>query len=236
MKALEKLIRDLDAAELNTLVEHLLSIVNPGRAERINDILTRRTRYLTVVLEDIYRTHNASAVMRSCECFGVQDIHVIESSNPFHVHGDIVQGSAKWITLNRYRGNDATRDCLSGLKRAGYRLVAMDPRPGSTPLEALDVDRPIALCFGSEEPGLSAMARDMADATVAIPMQGFTQSLNLSVSAGIALHALDGRIRRAGVPWPLSNREAEELRALWLARSLSAGHWIVQRHLQSKTG
>jgi len=232
MKTLEAVIHELDPGALSDLTGHLLTMVNAGRARRIEEILAHRTRYLTVVLEDIYQSHNANAVIRSCECFGIQDIHVIEATNPFSVHSSIVQGSAKWITMQRYRGGDATGDCLASLQQSGYRLAAMDPQPGSLPLDELPVDRPVALCFGSEEPGLSGRARQMADVSVAIPMQGFTRSLNLSVSAGIALHALDTRIRRPGIAWCLTGRETDELRALWLARSLSAGARIVRRHLE----
>lgn len=231
MKALEEVIHELDAGSLDALTEHLLTMVNAGRARRIDEVLARRTRYLTVVLEDIYQTHNANAVVRSCECFGVQDIHVIESTNPFNIHSSIVQGSAKWITMKRFRGNRATEDCLSALKRSGYRVAAMDPGPDSVPIDELPVDQPVALCFGSEEPGLTDQAREMADVSVAIPMQGFTRSLNLSVSAGIALHTLDTRIRAPAGAWRLSSRETAELKALWLARSLSSGRQIVQRHL-----
>lgn len=235
MKALDETIHELDAGSLDALTEHLLTMVNGDRVQRIDQILARRTRYLTIVLEDIYQTHNANAVVRSCECFGVQTVHVIESTNPFNIHSSIVQGSAKWITMNRYRGDRATEDCLSALKRSGYRVAAMDPRPGSMPLDELPVDQPVALCFGSEEPGLTDQAREMADVSVAIPMQGFTRSLNLSVSAGIALHTLDRRIREPDIAWRLSGREAAELKALWLARSLSSGQQIVQRHLAPRS-
>jgi len=234
MKPLEDLIHDLDPERLASLTDHLRSIVNPERVERVDGVLAYRTRRITVVLEDIYQSHNASAVVRSCECFGVQDIHVVESANAFSVNSSIVQGSAKWVTLKRYRGPQATDTCLDRLAESGYRIVAMDPRANSVPIDDLPIDAPVALCFGSEEPGLSAAARRKSDLAATIPMHGFTRSLNLSVSAGIALQSLGRRFRGSQeADWALSNREQAELRALWLARSLSAGARIVQRHLES---
>lgn len=233
MKALPKLIEDLDENVLEALTGHLLSFVTPSRQERIDRILADRTRYLTVVLEDLYRMHNASAVVRSCECFGVQDIHVVEALNAFEVNRSIVQGAAKWVTLHRHPGRQGTRQCLEQLKDNGYRIAAMSLEPESIPIESLPLDRPVALCFGSEEPGLTPEAREMADVSVTIPMRGFTQSLNLSVSAGIALQQLSDRLRGSNRDWRLETSRRDRLRALWLARSIRAGRQIVARFLES---
>lgn len=234
MKTLETIVDDLDRESLQNLTEYLLSFVTPARQARIDAMLAQRTRYLTVALENLYRMHNASAVVRSCECFGIQDLHVIESSNPFEINKRIVQGSAKWVTLNRYGGPDATPRCLDHLKEEGYRVVAMSLEPGALPIETLPLDRPLALCFGSEEPGLSDRARQTADIAATIPMHGFTQSLNLSVSAGIALRVLSERLRYSDVPWRLATEDRDRLRALWLARSVSAGQDIVRRYIESR--
>lgn len=236
MKALEDIINGLDRDALAGLTGHLLSFVNAGRVERIDAVLATRTRRLAVALENIYQSHNASAVVRSCECFGVQDLHVIESANRFEPSRNIVQGAAKWVTLHRYRGPAAATDCLQGLKDQGYRIAAMSPDTGAIPVHDLPVDEPLVLCFGSEEPGLSERARALADITAAIPMQGFTRSLNLSVSAGIALEPLARRVRRGGAGWALAPAERERLRALWLARSTSAGRSIVDRYLATRCG
>lgn len=231
MKPLEEIINGLDPDALAELTGHLLTIVNAGRVERIDSTLANRTRHITVVLENIYQSHNASAVVRSCECFGFQDLHVIESSNRFEPNKNIVQGAAKWVTMHRYRGSNATTRCLQGLRDAGYRVAAMSPEPGSVPVADLPVGRPLALCFGSEEPGLSDEARALADFTTAIPMQGFTRSLNLSVSAGVALERLGARLRGAHTEWGLPRAERQRLRALWLAQSTPAGRSIVDRFL-----
>lgn len=231
MRPLEEIINALQPDALAGLTDHLLSIVNAGRARRIDTILANRTNRITVALENIYQSHNASAVVRSCECFGIQNIHIMESSNPFEPSKSVVQGAAKWVTLHRYRDRGATTSCLRALKQAGYRIAAMSPEPDSVPIAELSVDRPVALCFGSEEPGLSRTARDLADVSVVIPMQGFTRSLNLSVSAGIALEQLGSRLRSSGTGWGLAQAERERLRALWLARSTPAGRSITDRYI-----
>ncbi len=234
MRPLEDIINGLPSEALQGLTRHLLAIVNAQRAERIDEVLANRTRHLTVVLENLYRSHNASAVVRSCECFGIQDLHAIESDNLFQPNKSVVQGAAKWVTLHRHRGPDATTACLQGLKDSGYRIAAMNPAPDSTPIAELSVEQPLALCLGSEEPGLSETALALADVAVAIPMQGFTRSLNLSVSAGIALEQLGARLRRTRADWGLPRAGQERLRALWLARSTPAGRGIVERYLSQE--
>lgn len=231
MKPLDEVIDALDETTLHALAGHLASFVTPERLAAIDRALANRTRHITVVLEDIYQMHNASAVVRSCECFGMQDLHVIEAGNRFEVNKSIVQGAAKWVTIRRHRGPAPTRRCLEGLKEDGYRIVAMNPEPDSLPIDELPLERPLALCFGSEEPGLSRQALDLADMTATIPMQGFTRSLNLSVSAGITLRHLGTRLRRSGGEWNLDTGRRNRLRALWLARSISAGRHIVARYL-----
>ncbi|MDZ7839708.1 MAG: RNA methyltransferase [Gammaproteobacteria bacterium] len=231
MRPLERIINDLEPEVLTELTGHLLTIVNPGRVARIDTVLDSRTRHLTVALENIYQSHNASAVIRSCECFGIQDLHVIESANHFEPNRNIVQGASKWVTLRRYRGANATAACLQGLKDGGYRIAAMCPEAASIPIAELPVDTPLALCFGSEEPGLSGTALSLADFSVAVPMQGFTQSLNLSVSAGIALEQLGRRLRQSQCGWGLAPEERHRLRTLWLAQSTPGGRHIVDRYL-----
>jgi len=234
MRRLEHIINTLDKHRLAGLQAHLLEFVNANRVALIDRVLDQRTRFLTVALENVYQSHNASAVVRSCECFGVQDVHVLECGNRFEPAGSVAQGAARWVTVHRHRGPDATSDGLQALKDSGYRLVAMSPAPGCTPLEDLPVEAPLALCIGSEEPGLSKQAVAMADLSATVPMHGFTRSLNLSVTTAIALERLSSRVRRSRVDWGLDPVEREYLRTLWLARSTAAGHRIVVRHLGSK--
>ncbi len=192
--------------------------------QRVEAALGQRTRYLAVVAEDLYQPHNAAAVVRACECFGVQDLHVISNRNVFRIEDDQARLAAETLTIRHYNheGADNTRICLESLKRQGYRIVATTLRGDSAPLGELPLDCKTALCFGAEEPGLSDQAHDLADLRVFLPMHGFTQSFNISVSAAICLDELTERLRREGRPWPLDGAARRELRAKWRAASAAS--------------
>ncbi|MFO7999037.1 MAG: RNA methyltransferase, partial [Bacteroidales bacterium] len=152
------------------LLDHLSGFLTERRLERMKQVLDQRTRFLTVVLEDIYQSHNASAVLRSCECFGIQDVHIIENRNAFEVNPEVVMGASKWLDLHRYQNQDTnTADCLKELKSSGYRLVAATPHKNDCLLEDLPLEEKTALIFGTEMEGLSETALQMADGFVTIP-------------------------------------------------------------------
>ncbi len=194
------------------LEARLSGVVLPRRIERMNSVLARRTRRLTVIFEDVYHPHNAGAVMRTAECFGVQDIHVVENEKRFRPATDVVRGAARWLTLHRHRG---FADAATQLHERGFRLAATSVDPASVPLDEVPVDTPLAICFGTEETGLSAAALEAADLHVHVPMAGFTESLNVSVTAALCLHDLTSRLR-SGADWQLDAAERDELRLTWL--------------------
>jgi tRNA (guanosine-2'-O-)-methyltransferase len=191
------------------LLKHLKEIILPERWHRFEQILDQRTRYITVVLEDIYQTHNASAVLRTCECMGIQDLHVIENENEYNVNPDIVVGSSKWITIKKYnkKKKNNTLECFKRLREQGYRIVATSPHKNDSLIHELPIDQKTALVFGNEGKGLSEAAMKNADTFVRIPMFGFTESYNLSVSAALCLYELLPRIRQSDLPWKLSEEE-----------------------------
>ena len=214
------------------VAEYLGTLVSPARRARIDEVLAQRTRFLTVVLEDIYQPHNASAVLRSCECFGVQDVHIVEGRNRFEVNSDVALGAGKWLSLHRYGGGapqENLETCLDGLKKSGYRLVAATPHANDGPLDEVPVDEPLAVLLGTEELGLSPAALEKADAYLKIPMFGFTESFNISVSAALILRELTRRLRRAPVPWALDAGEELALRLEWYRRSLRRSDLIEAR-------
>lgn len=212
------------------IIDYLSGFINEARRERLEKILRQRTRYLLVVLEDIYQSQNASAVTRTCECLGVQEIHVIENRHEYRLNPAVAQGASKWVDFTRYNeiNRDNARACIETLKQRGYRIVAMTPAQESKPIEQLDIDEKLALCFGSEEPGLSDTIRKAADESVTIPIYGFTQSYNLSVSVGISLHALVTTLRNSPINWRLDERDALELYIKWLAQSTPTGPSLLQ--------
>jgi len=214
-----RLLLDLSAATRQDLVSRLADLVTPSRRERMEQVLATRTRRLTVVFEDVYHPHNASAVLRTCECLGVQDVHIVEGQKRFRPNVEIVHGAARWLTLHRWRkpkGHDIGT-CLAELRARGYRIVATSPQEDAVPLHAVPLDHPLAVCFGTEETGLTPAVLAAADLCAQIPMPGFTRSLNVSVTAALVLYDLTMRLRAADLPWPLSETERDELRLLWLA-------------------
>lgn len=211
----------MDEALKQSLATYLAQFVTEPRRHLIEAVLAQRTRHITVMLENIFQPHNASAVLRSCDCFGVQDVHVVEDENEYRINRDVALGSNKWLTLHRYRtaAKDNTARCIEALRHQGYRIVATTLAEGAIPLHSLPIDHKLALCFGTEEHGLSPVAHELADTFVHIPMVGFTQSFNISVSAALCLYDLTHRLRRANVAWQLSEAEQLTLRIEWLRQS-----------------
>ncbi|MFW5689545.1 MAG: TrmH family RNA methyltransferase [Spirochaetota bacterium] len=204
------------------LVEYLTGFVTAERLERMEAALAERTRYLTVVVEDIYQPHNASAVLRTCDCFGVQDVHIIENRNRYRVNPGVELGTAQWLTLRRYRERENnTAAALEAIRARGYRIVATTPHTDQVALEEFDLGAgPAALVFGNELDGLSPVALDHADAHLVIPMYGFVESFNISVSAAIVLHHLTHALRSSGLDYRLSADEREAVLLGWLRSSV----------------
>ncbi len=204
------------------LYAYLANCISENRKNRIESLVQQRTRYLTIVLEDIFQPHNASAVLRSAEGFGVQDIHIIENKNTYSVNPDVALGSAKWLTLQKYRRHENnTMACITNLKAQGYRIVATTPHTDDCFVSELDVTKgKIALLFGTELEGLSKDAIAAADEYVRIPMYGFTESFNISVSAALCMYDLTERIRKSDVDWKLREEEQFELKMAWVRKTL----------------
>lgn len=212
---------ELPAEVRARLLHQLTGLVTPQRLQRMDDVLAARTARLVVVFEDVYHPHNASAVLRTSECLGLQDVHIVESTKSFRPLRDIARGSARWLTLRRWGGEhpgdiDA---CLAALRGEGYAIVATSPDADAVPLSDVPLERPLAVCFGTEETGLSPAAFAAADVKVTIPTPGFTRSLNVSVTAALVLHHLATRIRATQPPasWQLPAARRDDLRLLWLA-------------------
>ena len=201
----------------------LSGMVTERRLSRIEAILAQRTRYMTVALEDIYQSQNTSAVLRTCECFGVQDVHIIENYNRFSVNPMVLKGSDKWLNIYRYRQTDSnTANAVDRLKSEGYRVIATSLHEGSVELNSFDVERgKFVIVFGNEHQGVSEYMLRHADEYLRIPMYGFTQSFNISVSAGIILSRFIEKIRNSNVVWQLTNPEKDRLRAEWLQTSIN---------------
>lgn len=222
----------IDGNRRDVEIEILRPFVSPRRWDRMHTVLEARTRYITVVVEDIFQPHNASAVLRSCDAFGIQDVHIVENRNRYQINPGVELGTSQWLTLHRYRGEQATKECIAALRRSGYRIAATTPHqdaatPDDFPLEP----GPVALLFGTEKEGLTETALDAADEFLRIPMTGFVESLNISVSAAISLHALSNRLRHTTLPWPVPEEERREILHRWLRGTVRHADRIIERQL-----
>lgn len=205
------------------LIEFLSGFVTAERLALFHKIQSLRTDYITVVLEDLYQTQNTSAVVRSADCFGIQNVHVIENKNKFHLNPDVVRGASNWVTINRYSDlENNTPVAFSKLREQGYRIVVATPHNHDVNLEDFNLEKgKTALVFGCERPGLSEYAMEEADEYMKIPMVGFTESLNVSVSAAIILHHLTGKLRaNPAINWHLSPESKQNLLLQWLRASI----------------
>ena len=223
-------------AELQRQLLHYLStFMTTRRNDLFRRIASQRTRYITVVLEDIFQSHNASAVLRSCECFGIQDVHFIENKFQYELNPDIALGSWKWLTLNRHAdAADNTTECLRKLKAQGYRIVATSPHKQDTTPDKLDLDKgKVALVFGTELDGLSDQALAMADEFVRIPMVGFTESFNISVSAALCIYQLTDRLRQSTLNWQLDDDETVSLLLGWMRNSIKMSQALENKFVEN---
>ncbi len=226
--------KELSGYEKKELLDHLLTFSSEHKNALFDKIIHYRTRYITVVLEDLFQSHNASAVLRTCDCFGIQDVHIIENNNKFEINPDIALGSAKWLSLYKY---DMTKNTsgtiLKELKSKGYRIVATTPHNSGCTLEKLKLDSKTALLFGTELNGLSKEAEDCADEFLTIPMYGFTESFNISVSAAIILYYLTGKLRFSTINWVLSDDEITDVKLQWVKNSVRSSDLIEKRYLKN---
>jgi tRNA (guanosine-2'-O-)-methyltransferase len=183
----------------------------PSRKARIDEVVASRTRTLTVVMESFCDPQNVNAVLRTCEAFGVQEVHVVEGPmKPYGRNKKISQNADKWLDLRRWK---RTADCLAHLRAQGFRAYAAHLGDGSRPLAGLSFADKVALVFGNESRGVSDEAVALCDARYAIPMRGFVQSLNVSVAVAVSLsRALERREAERGRHGDLAPAEAAELR------------------------
>ncbi|MFM9984440.1 MAG: TrmH family RNA methyltransferase [Flavobacteriales bacterium] len=188
-----------------------------------------RTRYFTAVLEDIYQAQNTSAILRSAEAWAMQDLHVVENEHSFAHHRRIAKGAKDWLSVHRY--NERTNNsevCLRNLKSRGYKIAVTALGEDSIPLAELDLSSPVAIVLGTELTGASETALRMADQKVIIPMYGFTESLNVSVAAGVIFNFISGEIRKRNLNWQLSNEEKLALKIQWAKKTIYWSDYLVE--------
>ncbi len=197
-------LADLDTIEIARVLE---AFVRPERAERLRSVIAARIDAVTVVMDAPHDPHNGAAVIRSCDAFGVQRLHVVERVEHFLASNTVARGSERWVDVRAYA---AVGDAVSALAASGHELVATHPEGDLLPADLASLPRP-ALVLGNERNGIVATLHAACRHSVRIPMRGFAESLNVSVTAAILLHQAT-----AGRPGDLDERE----RALLYARAL----------------
>ena len=209
------------------LYEQATAFYSDNKRELFDRLVKNRTRHISVVLEDVYQAHNASAVLRSCDCFGVQDVHVVENRNQYCPNGDVSMGSDKWVDYYKHKD---IRALYAQLRARGYRIVATLPHENDTLLPDLDISQPTALVFGTELTGLTQEAIEGADAYVKVPMYGFTESFNISVCAALSLFYLTEKMRADNrIDWQLSEEEQVKLKLYWSMQVIKDGRNVIEQ-------
>lgn len=209
------------------LLEYLEGFITESRNQRFKEVLEQRTRHFTVAVEDVYQLHNTSAVIRSCDVFGVQDVHVIEARNTKRIDREIAMGAQKWVDVHRY---NSAKDCIDTIRAKGYQIVATTPHTNDCELHHFDVTKKSCFFFGSERDGLSKTVIDQADCYLKIPMYGFTESLNISVSAAIILQHVSAELRETEVNWSLTEEEKLEKTFDWIKKSIKSYDDVLIRY------
>ncbi|MBO7132958.1 MAG: RNA methyltransferase [Bacteroidales bacterium] len=214
------------------IIELLTNYITTDRLATLNKVLDERTEYISVVLEDIFQTHNASAVLRSCDCFGIQNVSFIENRYSYMENKDVAMGSSQWLSIRRFNQKENnTLDAISAMRNAGYRIVATTPHTNDVLIKDLDLTKgKIALFFGSEKPGLSDIVMQNADEFVRIPMYGFTESFNISVSAALCLYELTAKLRNLNIDWHLSPQIRTDLLAQWMKLSARSAEGLIREY------
>lgn len=213
------------------LLDYLEGFISEERKERFLEVLEERTKYITVAIEDVFQMHNTSAVIRSCEVFGVQEAHVIEGRFGKRLDKNIAMGAEKWVDVHRYENSQS---CVDTLREGGYQIIATTPHTQNCLLEDFSLNGKTALFFGTEKEGLSKEVLDQADGFLKIGMHGFTESLNISVSAAIILRDLTAKLKKKDLNWGLTEAEKFEKRLDWTKKSIKSIDDILTRYKASE--
>lgn len=210
---------------------YLEEFITENRKINFERVLKNRTNYFTVAVEDLFQLHNTSAVMRSCEVFGIQELHVVEEKFGKTIDKEIALGAEKWVDIHRYKSNQS---CIDELKARGYQIVATTPHENDCTLDTFDFSKPSAFFFGTERLGLSQEVLDQADCFLKIPMVGFTESLNISVSAAIIIQHVTNALRQSDIDWKLKDKEILAKKIDWSRKTIKDFEFVTKTYLDKK--
>ncbi|GAA0871942.1 RNA methyltransferase [Gangjinia marincola] len=209
------------------LIQYVEGFITDERRERFKHILAQRTNHFTVVTEDVYQHHNAAAVVRSCDVFGVQALHLVEEIYKNRIDTKIALGAQKWVTLEKH---NKVGECMVKLRAKGYSIVATTPHHDAQYVSDFDITKPAAFFFGTEKEGLSDIVMEEADEYLKIPMVGFTESLNISVAAAIILEQLTTRLRKSDLNWQIPADQQRVIYFQWIKNTIKSIDQILERY------
>ncbi|MBK9284110.1 MAG: RNA methyltransferase [Sphingobacteriaceae bacterium] len=218
----------------NALITYLEQFITEKRLSRFKEVLTARMGHMHVLLEDVFQGHNAAAVLRSCDCFGVQHVHFIQDRNQVKISDEIALGSSNWLTLHKHiiQPDYDVKAILRKLKTDGFRIIATTPHENEQVITDLNVDSKFVLVFGTELEGISDAVKEEADEFVKIPMYGFTESFNISVSAALCMYELSNKIRKHVPAYGLEAEEMKDVYLNWCIQSVETGELLVERWIK----
>ena len=220
----------------DNLITYLKKFVVKNRSNLFDIKIQERTKHLTVVLENVFQGRNISASIRSADCFGIQDVYIIENDNIFNDDAEVSMGAEKWITTKRYNQKEHnTINAIKDLKSKGYQIIATTPHEDNYDLYDLDItENKLALFFGSELNGCSKETLDLADKKIKIPMYGFTESYNISVSVSLCLQHLTYKMRQSNINWKLSKNQQNKVMLQWLRNTIKSSEELEKEFYKSK--
>jgi tRNA (guanosine-2'-O-)-methyltransferase len=198
----------------------------PERVERLKEVLASRTVSVTLVLENLHKDYNISAILRTCESFGIQDVHVVPQPGEGKVFKTITQGCHKWLTIHRH---EDVSTCFKILKKKGFKILAGAFGQDAPPLDQTDFSGRVALVFSNELEGANPEVLDQVDGFFVIPMTGFSQSLNVSVAAGIVIHhVLRYKLERGEELERIPSDEAGRMLGEWVKKSVRKADEVLK--------
>jgi len=216
------------------LLQYLRQYMTDERSIRFREVLKFRTRHFTLAVEDVFKERNASAIVRTADCFGIQDVHIIENQNEYQISENISKGAEKWVNVHIYddRSNN-TGACISDLKNMGYQIIATSPRSSGSSPDDFDISKKSAFFLGGEKEGLTDEVFDKADGYIRIPTYGFTESYNISVAGALLLYNLTRRLHRSEINWKITEQEQLELQLDWTIKTIASSENLIKKYIEN---
>lgn len=227
-------MQKINTDKLQGEIDFLSELMLPERFEVISSVVRNRTNYITICLENIFHSQNASALIRSSEALGIQNIHVIEDKCHFRPNVDIVKGSDKWLDIHRHNEDEASEKLIKKLKSDGYRIVATSPHVNGLTADEYDLTKgKTAIFLGTEKQGVSKTVMESADDFIRVDMHGFVESLNVSVCGAIILSSLTSQLHKnKTINWQLSPDEQLVMLNRWMKLSVRDAEKILKNRYE----